>query len=218
MRPHYPPGGEDRTLRGSIEDLTGDRDRPIHERALAIERVRAAAEAAHAAPQGFVLTARAEAFLHGGGDLKEVIGRLQAFEDAGADVLFAPGLPDLDAVRAVTSSVSRPVNVLVMGRLAGASLDDLAQAGAARVSLGSSLAYAAYGALVEMGEAIAGGGFASPGRTPPGRNASGTGSRRGDRAISRIQMTVRMSLSAFFFSACVGTSACAAGFPATTII
>jgi len=148
---------------GSIEDSTGDRDRPIHERALAIERVRAAAEAAHAAPQGFVLTARAEAFLHGGGDLKEVIGRLQAFEDAGADVLFAPGLPDLDAVRAVTSSVSRPVNVLVMGRLAGASLDDLAQAGAARVSLGSSLAYAAYGALVEMGEAIAGGGFASLG-------------------------------------------------------
>jgi len=147
---------------GSIEDSTGDRDAPIHERALAVERVRAAVEAARAAPLGFVLTARAEAFLHGVGDLNDVIARLQAFEDAGADVLFAPGLPDLDAVRAVTSSVSKPVNVLIMGGLSGATLDDLAKAGVARVSLGSSLAYAAYGALVEMGAAISGeGGFAS---------------------------------------------------------
>lgn len=139
---------------GSIEDSTGDADDPIHDRDLAVERVAAAVEAARAAPQGFVLTARAEAFLHGKGDLKEVIARLQAFETAGADVLFAPGLPSLDAIRAVTSSVSRPVNVLAPGRH-GASLEELAEAGVARVSLGSNLAYAAYGALVSMGEAIA---------------------------------------------------------------
>jgi 2-methylisocitrate lyase-like PEP mutase family enzyme len=139
---------------GSIEDSTGDRDAPICDLALAVERVVAAVEAARAAPGGFVLTARAEAFLHGRGNLKEVIARLQAFDDAGADVLFAPGLADLDAVRAVTSSVSKPVNVLIMGGLADASLEDLAKAGVARVSLGSAPAYAAYGALVEMGAAV----------------------------------------------------------------
>lgn len=139
---------------GSIEDSTGDAENPVFERAHAIDRIRAAVEAARSAPQGFVLTARAEAFLHGKGDLKGVISRLQAFEEAGADVLFAPGLPDLDSIRAVTSSVSRPVNVLAPGRH-GASLKELAAAGVARVSLGSNLAYAAYGALVSMGDAIA---------------------------------------------------------------
>jgi 2-methylisocitrate lyase-like PEP mutase family enzyme len=140
---------------GSIEDSTGDSTKPIFERTLAVERISAAVEAARADGRGFVLTARAEAYLHGKGDLKEVIARLQAFEEAGADVLFAPGLPDLDAVRAVTSSVSKPLNVLAIGAVAAASLADLARAGVARVSLGSSPAYAAYGALVEMGEAIA---------------------------------------------------------------
>lgn len=139
---------------GSIEDSTGDRRRPIYEMEAAVERIRAAVEAARAAPGGFVLTARAEAFLYGDADLVEVISRLQAFEAAGADVLFAPGLPSLDAVRAVCSSVSRPVNVLVYGALAQHSVVDFAGAGVARLSLGGGLANAAYGALVETAESI----------------------------------------------------------------
>lgn len=147
---------------GSIEDSTGDVRKPIHEKAAAIARVRAAAEAASAAPNGFVLTARAEAFLHGDGDLNEVIARLQAFDAAGADVLFAPGLPTLDAVRAVCSSVSKPVNVLVFGALAQHTVDEFADAGVARLSLGGGLANAAYGALVETANEIRNsGGFAA---------------------------------------------------------
>lgn len=137
---------------GSIEDSTGDRDAPIFEKARAVERVAAAAEVARKSANGFVLTARAEAFLHGRGELKEVIARLNAFEEAGADVLFAPGLPDLDAVKAVVSAVSKPVNVLAIGKLAKASLSEFADIGVARVSLGSSAAYAVYGGLVEFGE------------------------------------------------------------------
>lgn len=134
---------------GSIEDSTGDARKPIHEKAAAVDRIRAAVEAARAAPNGFVLTARAEAFLYGPADLNEVIGRLQAFEEAGADVLFAPGLPDLDAVAAVCSAVSKPVNVLVFGALAKKTVDDFAKAGVARLSLGGGLANDAYAALVE---------------------------------------------------------------------
>ncbi len=134
---------------GSIEDSTGDKRRPVHEKSAAVDRIRAAVEAARGAPNGFVLTARAEAFLYGPADLNEVISRLQAFEDAGADVLFAPGLPTLDAVAAVCSSVSKPVNVLIMGALAKHPVEDFAKAGAARLSLGGSLSNAAYGALVE---------------------------------------------------------------------
>lgn len=134
---------------GSIEDSTGDPRRPVHEKSAAIDRIRAAAEAARAAPNGFVLTARAEAYLYGPADLDEVIARLQAFEDAGADVLFAPGLPDIEAVAAVCASVEKPVNVLVFGGLATHSIDEFAQAGVARLSLGGGLANAAYAALVE---------------------------------------------------------------------
>jgi 2-methylisocitrate lyase-like PEP mutase family enzyme len=139
---------------GSIEDSTGDAERLIIEKSLAVERVAAAVEAARAAPQGFVLTARAEAFLYGDADLSEVIGRLQAFESAGADVLFAPGLPSLDAVKAVCASVSRPVNVLVFGALARYSVEDFAAAGVARQSLGSMLASEAYAALAEQASAL----------------------------------------------------------------
>ncbi len=139
---------------GSIEDSTGDQSRPIYDKSAAVERVRAAVEAARSAPQDFVLTARAEAFLHGDANLKEVIGRLQAFEEAGADVLFAPGLPTIDAVAAVCSSVSKPVNVLVFGALAAHSVEDFAKAGVARLSLGGGLANAAYGAVVETADAI----------------------------------------------------------------
>ena len=134
---------------GSIEDSTGDEQRPVHEKSAAVDRLAAAAEAARAAPNGFVLTARSEAFLYGDADLNDVIARLQAFEAAGADVLFAPGLPNLDAVSAVCSSVSKPVNVLVYGALAKHSVEEFAKAGVARLSLGGALAFSAYGALVE---------------------------------------------------------------------
>src|SRR6476619_3308799 len=99
---------------GSIEDATGDAQQPIYEFDLAVERVHAAAEMARSLPFPFTLTARAENFLHGRRDLDDTIRRLQAFEKAGADVLYAPGLNDLDMIRTVCSSVSKPINV-VMG-------------------------------------------------------------------------------------------------------
>jgi 2-methylisocitrate lyase-like PEP mutase family enzyme len=143
---------------GSIEDSTGDPAKPIVDKGLAVERIAAAAAAARAAPGGFVLTARAEAFLYGDANLHDVIARLQAFEAAGADVLFAPGLPDLDAVRTVCDSLSRPVNVLVYGALAAFTVDDFAKAGVARLSLGGALASEAYATLVEQASAIKAGG------------------------------------------------------------
>lgn len=139
---------------GSIEDSSGDPAQPIVEKGLAVARVVAAVEAARAAPGGFVLTARAEAFLYGDADLDEVIARLQAFEAAGADVLFAPGLPDLDAVKTVCDAVSRPVNVLIYGALARHSVEDFAKAGVARLSLGGALASEAYATLAEQASAI----------------------------------------------------------------
>lgn len=139
---------------GSIEDSTGDARAPVHELSAAVERISAAVEAARAAPGGFVLTARAEAFLYGAADLGDVIARLQKFEEAGADVLFAPGLPDLEAVRAVCSSVSKPVNVLVHRGLVRNTVEEFAAAGVARVSLGGALAFSAYGAMAEMAAAI----------------------------------------------------------------
>ena len=97
---------------GSIEDATGDRDKPIYDFNLAVERISAAVEAACAQNIHFTLTARAENFLHGRADLDDTIARLQAFEKAGADVLYAPGLPSLEAIREVCSAVTRPVNVV----------------------------------------------------------------------------------------------------------
>ena len=131
---------------GSIEDATGDPAAPIHELGPAVERVAAAAEACRDRP--FLLTARAENFLWDRPDLDDTIRRLRAFQDAGADVLYAPGLPDLDAIRVVCAAVDRPVNV-VMG-LAGPrhTVNELADAGVRRISLGGSLARAALGAMV----------------------------------------------------------------------
>jgi len=131
---------------GSIEDATGDAASPIFEFGLAVERVTAAAEAARGLP--FVLTARAENFLHGRPDLDDTIRRLQAFEAAGAEVLYAPGLPDIEAIRTVCAAVTKPVNV-VMG-LAGKafSVSELQAAGVKRISVGGSFARAALGALV----------------------------------------------------------------------
>jgi 2-methylisocitrate lyase-like PEP mutase family enzyme len=138
----------------SIEDATGDLDRPIYDAALAVERIAAAAEAARALPFPFTLTARAENFLHGRPDLDDTIRRLQAFEAAGADVLYAPGLRDLAMIRTVCAAVGKPVNV-VMG-LAGAplSVEDLAAAGVRRISLGSALSRAALGAFLRAAREV----------------------------------------------------------------
>src|SRR5207244_4353753 len=97
----------------SIEDYTRRPDEPIYDRALAAERVAAAAEAAHAGPVHLVLTARAENYLHGRPDLSDTISRLQAYQEAGADVLFAPRIVDVDEIRSLVQSVDRPVNVLM---------------------------------------------------------------------------------------------------------
>jgi 2-methylisocitrate lyase-like PEP mutase family enzyme len=132
---------------GSIEDATGDERRPIYDHGLAVERVRAAVEAARALPFPFTLTARAENFLHGREDLDDTIRRLQAFSEAGADVVYAPGLPSLEAIRAVCAAVApRPVNALVGA--AGRSATELAGAGVRRISTGSALHRAAMGAFV----------------------------------------------------------------------
>jgi 2-methylisocitrate lyase-like PEP mutase family enzyme len=133
---------------GSIEDATGRADSPIYERELAADRVRAAAEAARALPFLFTLTGRAENYLHGRPDIKDTIARLQAYQEAGADVLYAPGLATREDIAAVISSVDRPVNV-VMG-LRGVQLSQavLAEMGVRRISIGSSLARAALGAFL----------------------------------------------------------------------
>lgn len=137
---------------GSIEDATGDPDAPIYEFALAVERVQAAAEAARDRP--FLLTARAENFLWDRPDLDDTIRRLLAFSRAGADVLYAPGLPDLAAIRTVCDSVDKPVNV-VMG-LGGPrySTAELAAAGVRRISVGGSFARAAWGGLLRAAQEV----------------------------------------------------------------
>jgi len=131
----------------SVEDSTGRADEPIFELAEAAERVVAAAEAAHTGPVHLVLTARAENYLHGQADLWDTIARLQAYEAAGADVLYAPGLRDLAEIRTVVESVGLPVNVLA---LSGApNVAALASAGVRRISVGGAFAWVALGALVE---------------------------------------------------------------------
>jgi 2-methylisocitrate lyase-like PEP mutase family enzyme len=124
---------------GSIEDASGDRARPLYDIALATERVAAAVEAARALPFPFTLTARAENFLRGNPSLDDTIARLVAFERAGADVLFAPGLPDLAAVRAVCLAVSKPVNFMVGIKGRSFTLAELEAAGVKRISLATSL-------------------------------------------------------------------------------
>ncbi len=140
---------------GSIEDATGRADEPIYPLEFAAERVRAAAEVSHSLPFPFTLTARAENYLTGRPDLKDTIRRLQAFQEAGADVLFASGLPTADDIRAVTSSVDRPVNV-VMG-LSGVAFSaaELGEMGVKRISVGSSLARAALGAFLRGARELA---------------------------------------------------------------
>jgi 2-methylisocitrate lyase-like PEP mutase family enzyme len=131
----------------SIEDYSGDPDDPIYDQKLAVERVAVAASIAHRGPVSMVLTARAENFLHGRPDLADTIARLQAYQAAGADVLYAPGLTDLADIRAVVTSVDRPVNVLALP--GGPPVAELADAGVRRISVGGAFAFAAYGALLE---------------------------------------------------------------------
>jgi 2-methylisocitrate lyase-like PEP mutase family enzyme len=137
---------------GSIEDATKRIEDPIYPFDLSVERVKAAVSAARGLPFPFMLTARAENFLHGRPDLKDTIRRLEAFADAGADVLYAPGLKTREEIGAVVKAVApKPVNVLAGGSL---SLADLADLGVKRVSLGSTLACAAYGELLRAAEEI----------------------------------------------------------------
>jgi len=133
---------------GSIEDATGRPDQPIYRREHASERIRAAAEAARALPFAFMLTARAENYLHGRPDLADTIARLQAYQEAGADVLYAPGLISREDIAAVVSSVDRPVNVVMGLKGVQLSLNELSAIGVRRVSVGSALCRTALGAFL----------------------------------------------------------------------
>jgi 2-methylisocitrate lyase-like PEP mutase family enzyme len=133
---------------GSIEDATGDRAHPLYDLAQATERVAAAVSAARALPFHFTLTARAENFLRGNPDLADTIRRLQAFERAGADVLFAPGLPDLESVRAVCAAVAKPVNFMAGIKGRSFTVADLEAVGVRRISLATSLYRAAMTGLI----------------------------------------------------------------------
>lgn len=133
----------------TIEDSTGDPNRPLYDETLAVERIAAAAEAARTLPFPFLLTARAHNLLYAAPNLDETIRRLQLFEKAGADVLFAPGLPDLAAVRAVCSSVSLPFNFMAGIKGKSFSVDELSAAGVRRISLATSLYRAAMTGLLE---------------------------------------------------------------------
>lgn len=128
----------------SIEDFSGDPDKPVYEFSHAVERVAAAAEAARALKRDFVFTARAENFLRGQNDLDDTIKRLQAFEEAGADVLFAPGISDLESIKILCDSVSKPLSVLAPPSL---TVSELAAAGVKRISLGPRLTTAAFSAI-----------------------------------------------------------------------
>lgn len=143
----------------SIEDFSGGGDGSIYDFSLAVERIEAAVAAARVQDFPFALTARAENFIRGRPDLDDTIKRLVAFEAAGADVLYAPGLPNLDAIRTVCQAVSKPVNV-VMG-LTGSDMTtaQLADAGVRRISLGAVLARAALGAFMAAAEEIQAGGY-----------------------------------------------------------
>ena len=136
---------------GSIEDYTGKTSNSIYEFNLAVERIHAASEIAHSLNFPFTLTARAENLLHDVNDLDDTIRRLQAFEAAGADVLYAPGLKTLDEVRIVTEALKNPVNVLAP-LIKNVTIAQLAEAGAKRISVGGALARAAITALINAGK------------------------------------------------------------------
>jgi 2-methylisocitrate lyase-like PEP mutase family enzyme len=130
----------------SVEDFSGNESQPIYELAHAAERVRVAVEAARGGDAQLVVTARAENYLHGRADLNDTIARLQAYQEAGADVLYAPGPTDAETIGAIVSSVDRPVNVLA--RRGAPSVAELAELGVSRISVGGALAFVALEAVV----------------------------------------------------------------------
>jgi 2-methylisocitrate lyase-like PEP mutase family enzyme len=140
---------------GSIEDATGEPGRPIYDFALAVERAQAAVEVARALPVPFMLTARAENLLHGRLDLDDTIRRLQAFEKAGADVLYAPGVRDLATIRTVVSAVNKPVNVVMSAADPDLTVAQLAAVGVKRISVGGALSRLALAAFMKGAREIA---------------------------------------------------------------
>ena len=158
--------GEAGAVGGSIEDWDGD-DGRLYELDEAKERIAAAAQAARSFEFPFTLTGRAENFLRGNPDLDDTIARLRAYEEAGADVLFAPGVRTAEEIRAICEAVSRPVNVLGSPRL-GLTLEEIASAGAKRISVGGGLTWAAVDTAIEVAERIIDDGDFS-GLSTPGR-------------------------------------------------
>ena len=142
-------GAEAGLVGGSIEDATGDKEKPLYDIAHAVERIAAAVEAKRKLALPFMLTARTENFLRGNPDIDDTIKRLQAFEKAGADVLMAPGLPSLDAVRAVCTAVSKPVNFMAGIKGKSFTVAELEAAGVKRISLATSLYRAAMTGLLD---------------------------------------------------------------------
>lgn len=151
----------------SIEDCTGRSDAPIYDAGLAADRIVAAVEA----KGDVVLTARCENYLHGRSDLSDTIARLQSFADAGADVLYAPGLTNISDIETLCREVDRPVNVLLLN--GGPSPAQLAEAGVARISVGGTFAWNAYTGLVEAARELLDGGTAFLARTNPGAEVAG---------------------------------------------
>jgi 2-methylisocitrate lyase-like PEP mutase family enzyme len=150
----YRRAAETGLVGASIEDFSGNPDAPIYELNEAVDRCAAALEGVRSLPFHFTFTARAENYLHGRPDLYDTIERLQAFEKAGADVLYAPGLPDLDAVRTVCQSVGKPVNVVRGLTGAQMSVAELSDAGVRRISVGASMARAALGAFIRAAREV----------------------------------------------------------------
>src|SRR5262249_51889279 len=138
----------------TIEDSTGNKDAPLYDFALAVERISAAAEAARAIPFSFMFTARAHNFLYPNPTVDDTIKRLQAYEEAGADVLFAPGLPDIATVATVCKAISKPFNFMVGLKGKSFSVSELAAAGVKRISLATSLYRAAMKALIEAAREV----------------------------------------------------------------
>lgn len=154
----------------SIEDSTGRPDDPIYEAVLAAERVAAAVESAHTDQIHFVVTARCENWLHGHDDLGDTIARLQSYQEAGADVLFAPGVSNIDDIETIVRAVDRPLNVLV--RPGGATVAELASVGVRRISVGGSLAWVAYAAVVAAAEELQAGTLEFLAQAPGGVRAA----------------------------------------------
>jgi 2-methylisocitrate lyase-like PEP mutase family enzyme len=144
---------------GSLEDATGDPKKPIYDFAHAVERVHAGVEAARALPAPFVFTARAEGFLYGVGDLAEIVRRLQAFEQAGADVLYAPGLRTLEQMRTVAGAVKKPVNVVMGFADPTITVEQLREIGVRRVSIGGAFSRVALRSFLESAREMKAGRF-----------------------------------------------------------